>query len=323
MVDRQLLEPVGMGVTRPRESPPMPTHSYLAIARRQHGLVTRGQLLSEVTRRQLDRFVLRGHLEVVRRGIYGVAGSPDTWERQLLAACFAAGPSAYASFRAAAAIWDLELFERDLLELTVPPSRRARIPGATVHQSGVWGPGHVDTKVGIPVTSVARTLCDLTAVVANWMVERTIDEALRRKLVTLPMLDRVAAALAGPGRRRCTVMSAALDARRDGIQAGESAPEARLARLLVSGGLPKPIQQYSVRVGTRTLRIDLAYPSMMVAIEYDGWDFHSSRTAFDADRARANELELLGWTVLRFTSRSSDRSIVDTVRAALERASVG
>ena len=301
----------------------MVTSSCLAIASQQHGLVTREQLLREVTRRQLDRFVVRGQLETVRRGVYGVAGSPDTWERRLLATCFAAGPSAYASFRAAAAIWDLELFDRDLLEVTVAPARRARVRGAIVHQSGVWGPGHVATKMGIPITSVARTLCDLTAVVPHWMVERSIDEALRRKMLTLATLERVAAALAGPGRRRCTVMSTALDARRDGIEPGESAPEARVARLLVSAGLPKPIQQYSVRVGGRTLRIDLAYPSAMVAIEYDGWDFHSTRTAFDTDRARANELELLGFTVLRFTSRSSDRLIVDTVRAALQRASVG
>jgi len=59
----------------------------------------------------------------------------------------------------------------------------------------------------------------------------------------------------------------------------------------------------------------------MIVIEYDGWDFHSTRLAFDADRARANELEVIGWTVLRFTSRSSDATVVTIVSAALTRAS--
>jgi very-short-patch-repair endonuclease len=82
------------------------------------------------------------------------------------------------------------------------------------------------------------------------------------------------------------------------------------------------VQQHRVRVNGRTVRIDLAYPDALIAIEYDGWDFHRTRGAFDLDRARANELELLGWTVLRFTSASSDQVVVDTVRAALSRACV-
>jgi very-short-patch-repair endonuclease len=76
-----------------------------------------------------------------------------------------------------------------------------------------------------------------------------------------------------------------------------------------------------VQVGNRSYRIDLCYPEQRIAIEYDGWDFHRGRQAFDRDRARANDLVLLGMQVLRFTSRSSDQVIVDTVRAAHARAS--
>jgi very-short-patch-repair endonuclease len=38
-----------------------------------------------------------------------------------------------------------------------------------------------------------------------------------------------------------------------------------------------------------------------VAIELDGFAFHSDRSVFEDDRARANELVAMGWTVLRFT----------------------
>jgi hypothetical protein len=110
-----------------------------------------------------------------------------------------------------------------------------------------------------------------------------------------------------------------LECRSFGSERGESPPEGRLVRLLVDAGLPHPVQQHAVRLGRRTIRIDLAYPDASVAIEYDGWEFHSTRTAFDGDRARANELVLLGWNLLRFTSASSDAAIVDTVRTALER----
>jgi very-short-patch-repair endonuclease len=79
--------------------------------------------------------------------------------------------------------------------------------------------------------------------------------------------------------------------------------------------------QHRVTMGTRRYRIDLCYPELRIAIEFDSWQFHSGRRAFDEDRARANQLVLLGFVVLHFTSKSSDQTIVDTVRVAHARAS--
>ena len=116
-----------------------------------------------------------------------------------------------------------------------------------------------------------------------------------------------------------------IEQRRHGYHPGDSDPEVRLAKLLIGAGLPAPVQQHPVSLGNRTVRIDLAYPDLMIAIEYDGWEFHSPRSAFDTDRARGNKLELREWTVLRFTSASTDRAIIETVAeaiaAAIERTS--
>src|SRR5262245_36851311 len=291
-------------------------------AKKQHGLVTREQALETLSRRQLEVRTAAGHLIVMRRGIYRVAGTPESWEQQLMAAVLAGGAGSYASFRASAALWHFDGFEPDVLEITVPVARRARLEGVIVHDSVVTGNMHVSTVRKIPTASVARTLCDLSAVAPRFMVERAVDDALRRKLVALRTLRRVANALDGRGRRRSTVTRAILGSREEGYHPGDSAPEVRITRLLLDAGLPAPVQQHRVRVNGRFRRLDLAYPHLMIAIEYDGWAYHSQRTAFDADRARANELEVLGWTVLRFTSTSSDRVIVDTVAAALTRASV-
>ena len=38
-----------------------------------------------------------------------------------------------------------------------------------------------------------------------------------------------------------------------------------------------------------------------MAIEVDGWAFHSDQVAFQSDRERQNTIALLGWQVLRFT----------------------
>ncbi len=131
------------------------------------------------------------------------------------------------------------------------------------------------------------------------VVERAVDDALRRRLVTLRSLQRVADALDGKGRLRCTVTRGILRGRQPGFDPGGSPAELRIVRLLVRAGLPKPVQQWRVRFQGRTARADLAYPELGIVMEYDGWDYHSPRTVFDSDRPRGNDFELLELTVLR------------------------
>jgi len=45
----------------------------------------------------------------------------------------------------------------------------------------------------------------------------------------------------------------------------------------------------------------VAFPDQKVAIEVDGWAFHSNAEVFVGDRNRQNNIALLGWKVLRFT----------------------
>jgi very-short-patch-repair endonuclease len=295
-----------------------------AVGRHQHGLVTRAQALAVMSPSALDRWLRTRRLEPMRRGVYRMAGTPQSWQQQLLAACLASGPEARASIRSAAALYELEGFAPVLLEITHFGARPSPMEGVVIHETSVFDGLHVNRISGIPVTSVARTLCDLTAVVRrSWVIERAVDEALRRKLVRLEDIAAVADLLEGRGRRRCTVMREVLEHRRPGYDPGESQPERRIADLLVRAGLPAPTMQHAVEIGGRRYRIDLCYPEAKIAIEFDSWQYHSGRQSFDDDRARANQLVLLGFVVLHFTSKSSDIVIVDTVRAALDRASRG
>jgi very-short-patch-repair endonuclease len=314
---------LGIAVIRRRDALEMSDSRIAAIARAQLGLITREQVVRDlgISSHTLRDWVEVRRLEPVRRGVYRVAGAPPDWRQSLLGAVLAAGPSAHVSFRSAACLFGFEGFDEGRIEITRFGRRPSAIDGVVVHESAVFGPDHVHRLGPVPVTSVARTLCDLTAVVRPWAVERAVDEGLRRGLVSLAALRRVAEALEGRGRLRCTVMREILERRVPGYDAGESAPERRIATLLVRAGIPEPRLQHRVRVGSRTYRIDLCYPDERIGIEYDGWDFHRGRQAFDTDRVRANDLVVLGFQLLRFTSRSSDQTIVDTVRAARARAS--
>jgi len=65
---------------------------------------------------------------------------------------------------------------------------------------------------------------------------------------------------------------------------------------------------------------DFAYPEANVAIEIDSWEWHSDRQAFDAERARRNELEELGWHVLQITTtqmKGQPMAVAPTVGTSL------
>lgn len=50
-------------------------------------------------------------------------------------------------------------------------------------------------------------------------------------------------------------------------------------------------------------RIDLAIPDCRIAIEIDGYDYHSTKEQLTADARRQRALTAARWTVVRFTGR--------------------
>jgi very-short-patch-repair endonuclease len=85
----------------------------------------------------------------------------------------------------------------------------------------------------------------------------------------------------------------------------ESAFETRLRLLFVRAGIPPEILQFRVytEAGREIARLDMAWPSVKLAVEADGRETHDALPALYRDRVRANdlELELEGWMILRFT----------------------
>lgn len=297
----------------------VPFTDLTRLARRQHGVVTRAQVIDVLTRHQLEHAIATGRLESVHRGVYRVAGSPESWEQMAHAAALAGGGGAAVSFRAAAHVWNLAGFwEQPPVEITVPHLRRARLHDVVVHDSQILDGIHVDRRHGIPVTSVARTLCDLTASCWSNEVGRALDDALRRKLTALRKVQAVFDDLATRGRRRSTIMRTLLAERGPGFDPGGSDAELRMIRTLLDSGLPAPVQQFGVRIGHRTYRLDGAYPPYLVCIEYEGFDFHTSLTAFDHRYERDRDLRLARWLIVYVTRRTSGPRLVADVRQALE-----
>ena len=276
--------------------------SVAALARFQHGLVTRRQLLElGASLGQLQRWLESGRLEVVHPGVYRLAGSPRTWEQSLMAAVLAAGEEAAASHRSAARLW--RLLDEEVVEVSVARSRRPRLRGVVLHQSRDLDDACVSHRRAIPVTNPLRTVVDLGSVLPAAEVEDALDRALVARLVTVAAVDAALASLARRGRRGAGVLRRILDERALGADRPDGLLEPRMARLLRDAGLPPARFQHDVHDdrGRFVARVDFAYPDRCIAIEVDGWASHATPDALQRDLDRQNALVALGWTVLRFT----------------------
>jgi hypothetical protein len=73
--------------------------------------------------------------------------------------------------------------------------------------------------------------------------------------------------------------------------------ETRLRLLIVLAGLPEPVLQHPVRCGSsgRGYRLDLAWPTAKVALEYDGRHHVEREGQWRGDLRRREDLEGQGW----------------------------
>ena len=105
--------------------------------------------------------------------------------------------------------------------------------------------------------------------------------------------------------------------------AGGSGAELRVLRVLRRARLPRPVQQYRVKLNGKTYFLDWAWPQYKVFGEYYGLFFHQGAGAVAYDSERITALSSAGWLPLIFTEETSDRDIVERTIAALRNRGVG
>jgi very-short-patch-repair endonuclease len=296
-----------------------------AIAALQHGLLTRGQLTEAgLTARMIEARIRRGRLALIHRGVYRIPGSVASYEQRVLGAALALGGTSAASHRTAAVLWDLDLSNDDVVELSTVRPRSDRLHGAIVHRSVDLTPDQVVRRRRIPTTTPLRLLVDLGAVLPASQVSNALDELVGRRVVTLAGVRSTLDRLAARGRSGCGVLREILEQRTGRERAiGGTRLEGLLADACAAAGIDLEFQ-YAVVLAGRRRRIDFAIPALRIAIEVDGYESHSRYDVFEDDRVRGNDLQLAGWSVLRFTWRQLvDRPgyVIATIAAAVDAAS--
>jgi hypothetical protein len=273
-----------------------PDHLVAELAARQHGVVARTQLLAAgVGRRAIDGRIARGVLHPLHRGVFAVGHRRVSRDGWWMAAVLAGGDGAVLSHRSAAALWRMRDTARKA-EVAVARHRGNR-PGVQYHETLLL-PDEVTVERGIPVTSPARTLLDLAAVVSAQHLHAAFQEAEVRRLTSPTSLDALVARY--PGRRGTTAIRKILeDQHRNGVAMPTSILERRFLALLDAHGLPRPHVNRLSREG----ELDATWPEHRLIVECDGFATHGTRKSFEEDRAKDRALTTAGWRVVRVTWR--------------------
>jgi very-short-patch-repair endonuclease len=266
------------------------------LASRQHGVVARPQLLDLGVGERAIEHRIGGLLHPIHRGVYAVGHRPRTREATWTAAVLAAGPRAVLSHRSAAALWAIRGSSGPATTEVIAP-RVCRRAGIRSHEI-VLPDDEVTVEDGIPVTTPARTLFDLAAVVPAHQLEAAFNEAEYRRLTSPVSLDALLARY--PRRRGAQALRSVLDNHgRNGETRTRSELERALIRLVDAHGLPRP----HVNRHTDHGELDARWPAQRLVVECDGFAAHGTRRAFEEDRARDRALVVAGWRVVRVTSR--------------------
>ena len=296
------------------------------VARRQFGIVTTQQAAEAgLDHHALTALQQRGVLQCRFRGVYAFLGAPDRREARWLAAQMAVGGSGALSHATAAAAHGLPLDVPDeRVHLTLRHRPRQAPQGVVVHLS----PRHLVPAVRLhgvlPVTTVARTLCDIAGGAAGPLaLRKAVGAAIRSGRMSPDDLQQELE------RRRRFAGRAVLRRIVEELSPSEARARSELEslflRVTTRGGVPPTAMNHRVvDADGRTRELDAVWLPAGVYAELDSRRFHGTLLDWHDDLRRENAVALAGFPLcLRFSwwdLQHHPDLVVDTVRRALDSA---
>jgi hypothetical protein len=194
---------------------------------------------------------------------------------------------------------DLEYANCEVIHCTVHPPERRRSGRGAVFHSRPTGP--TTSVKGVRVSGALDLLVQLAGQLGHDDLVAAADQLVGpdSKVRPRPSLELLRAqALRARSTYRIRAVRAALADARDRV---ESPKETQTRLLLLRAGFAEPeinLPLRAPRSGER-FRIDLAYPALRLAIEYDGFWHSTDKRRHAADRRKDDVLHELGWRVVR------------------------
>ncbi|MFN8023453.1 MAG: DUF559 domain-containing protein [Acidimicrobiales bacterium] len=274
-------------------------HRLVEIALEHHRLVKHAELSEAgLTRNQWSRRTAIGTWVPIAPGVWRHLATEESWRLRARAVMRWLGDDAALHGRSALHWWGIDADEPTHVDVVVPRSRKNLHGPCRVH-SGEWDPTSLRRLDGVRLQEPTRALIAAAADQPGARVlERLIDEAVRRRLTTPRSLSTGLAAFDGSGHAGIrTLRSLLLDT------GGESYLERRFLQLVRLAGLPRPRCQVVHRSdGVHVARVDFLFPGTDVVVEVSGRLGHATDRERQKDARRRNALQHGGRVVLEFTT---------------------
>ena len=239
--------------------------------------------------------VATGRLVRVEAGVFAIAPvlGHDPWGRWMAAVLTA--PGSILSHLSAAIAWRLLSIPGGLETITrAGCGGRERVGGLLVHRSKSLPPEDWTVLHGIPITTVSRTLLDLTRSVSDRALARALREAVRLELLTLPELGDALGRYRG---RRGVRLLGEIVARYSGLPLERARSGAEVRALEILREAARPMPGLNSRIAGE--EADLSWPARRFIIEIDGGPFHLDK---GEDERKEAVWRAAGWEVERIDS---------------------
>ncbi|MET0698889.1 MAG: hypothetical protein ABWY93_04420 [Mycobacterium sp.] len=255
---------------------------------------------------RVNRYQLSRKCQRLFPDVYAPLG-PLTLQDRTVGAWLWSGRQAIITGRAAAALHGSQWVDLDVpVELNFGNNRS---PRGIITRRETFSPDEITTRRGLPVTSVPRTAFDLAR---RGAPRRAIADLDALANATRLSSDEVLAiAERHPRLRGLRRVAGVLDSVDDGAQ---SPQETYLRLMLIGAGFPRPQTQIPVaRPDGRWYYLDMGWPDIMVAVEYDGEQHRTDRPRYFGDVDRLEYLASVGWIVLRVLADHRPAEIISRV----------
>jgi hypothetical protein len=280
----------------------------------QYGVFTGEQARRRgVSQKQLRHRADIGRIQRLKYDIFRLRDHPWTWEAQLQAGLFDAGPGAVISHRSAAQLHGFWRYRsQNAVEVTARHLHDHRVTLARLHRSLDMSSIHRTVLRGFPVTTAARTCFDLFGDpdpglrrttdgqrLHLTLMQRVLNDALARRGLTLGQLAAVLGAIGKRGRPGTAVTRALIAKLGGNYVPPESDGETFVMELIEAFDIEEPERQVRLSDAQGWIGdVDFMWRLAALVLEVDG-PWHDGPLDQEADAARDERVEALGLKVWR------------------------
>jgi hypothetical protein len=274
--------------------------STLVLARSQHGVVTRRQLLEAGVSRDTLRWRVGRDWRLLLPGVYALQTGLPSERQRLVAAQLAGGDEAWLAGSTASALHGLKSSSVGLpIRVLVPAPRRSRrVAWVDIRSTTLTGEPVVE-RDGLRIGCLARAVVDAAAETPDERSARAlVIEAVQRRLVRLDDLEHWVDARGRHGSVRLRRMLVE-------VAAGAwSVPESDLLALIrTSRSLPAPLANPVLTgpTGEELTSPDVWFDDVGMAVLVQSRAFHSDGLDWDASVEQGSDLSAVRVVVVGVT----------------------